>query len=58
MNQITAKTPWAPWMGSVPMHLDYFRGSMFDAVKKIADTYPQNIAFDFMGRSTSYPEMI
>jgi len=26
------KTPWKPYMGDVPMHLDYFQGSMFDAV--------------------------
>ena len=45
-------------MGSVPMHLDYFRGTMFEAVEKIARQYPENIAFDFMGRPTAYPEMI
>ena len=58
MEAITAKTPWEPWMGEVPMHLDYFQGSMFEALEKTAEAYPQNIAFDFMGRSTTYPEMI
>ena len=58
MDKITARTPWEPWMGSVPMHLDYFRGTMFEAVEKIARQYPENIAFDFMGRPTAYPEMI
>jgi long-chain acyl-CoA synthetase len=58
MEKITAKTPWEPWMGQVPMHLEYFEGSMFDAVKKIAEQYPQNIAFDFQGQSTTYPDMI
>ena len=58
MEKITAKTPWEPWMGEVPMHLDYFQGSMFDAVKKIAEQYPQNTAFTFMGRPTLYPDMI
>lgn len=24
------KTPWENYMGDVPMHLDYFQGSMFD----------------------------
>ena len=47
------KTPWKPYMGDVPMHLDYFQGSMFDAVERIADMYPNNIAFDFMGRSVT-----
>lgn len=31
---------------------------MFDAVKRIADLYPNNIAFDFMGKSTTYRKMI
>ena len=40
METITAKTPWEPFMGEVPMHLDYFRGSMFEAVEKIALEHP------------------
>ena len=43
------KTPWKDYVGDVPMHLDYFQGSMFDAVARIAEEYPNNIAFDFMG---------
>ncbi len=58
MEAITAKTPWESSMGQVPMHLDYFQGSMFEAVRKIAGKYPENIAFTFMGKSTLYPEMI
>ena len=58
MDKITAKTPWEPWMGEVPMHLDYFQGSMFEAVEKIAEQYPENTAFTFMGTPTGYPEMI
>ena len=40
------------------MHLDYFEGSMFDKVEEIAKQYPDNIAFDFMGRSTTYRQMV
>ena len=58
MNTITAKTPWAGHLGGLPLHLDYFEGSMFDAVKKIADQYPDNVAFDFMGSPTSYRRLI
>ncbi len=57
-NVITAKTPWAAHMGEVPMHLDYFEGSMYDKVAEIAEQYPNNVAFDFMGRSTTYKTMI
>ena len=52
------KTPWKDSMGGVPMHLSYFEGSMFDAVEKIAQQYPNNIAFDFMGKSTTYKKMV
>ena len=58
MEAITAKTPWAPFMGEIPLHLDYFEGSMFDKVAQIAEQYPGNVAFDFMGKSTTYKEMI
>ena len=58
MDTITAKTPWAPFMGEVPMHLDYFQGTMFEAVKKIAEKYPDAIAFRFMGRAASYRTLV
>lgn len=58
MSEITAKTPWEPFMGDVPMHLDYFEGTMFEALEKMAELYPNAIAFDFMGKSTTYPTMI
>ncbi len=52
------KTPWEGHLGDVPMHLEYFEGSMFEAVEEIARQYPDNIAFDFMGRSTSYRKLV
>jgi len=56
--EITAKTPWKDSMGDVPMHLNYFEGSMFEALEKIAQAHPKNIAFDFMGKPTAYPELV
>jgi len=58
MEEITAKTPWEPYTGGIPMHLDYFEGSMYDKVKEIADRYPNNIAFDFMNIPTTYRKMM
>lgn len=55
---ITAKMPWKDHVGDVPLHLDYFDGSMFEAVANIAKQYPNNVAFDFMGKSTSYRELV
>ncbi len=59
MNEtVTVKTPWIEHLGDVPATLDYFEGSMFDKVKWIAEQYPDNVAFDFMGKSTTYHELI
>jgi len=52
------KTPWKDYLGDLPMHLDYFEGTMFEAVERIAKKYPDNIAFDFMGKSTTYKKLI
>lgn len=54
----TIKTPWEPFMGDIPMHLDYFDGSMYDAVASIAEKQPNAIAFDFMGKHTTYKTMM
>ena len=58
MDEITAKTPWADHLGDVPLHLEYFEGSMFEAVENIARQYPDNIAFDFIGKSTTYRRLV
>ena len=58
MQKITAKTPWEACMGQVPMHLRYFQGSMFQAVEKTARQYPKLTALSFMGKRTSYPELV
>ena len=58
MSEITAKTPWKNSMGDIPMHLDYFNGSMYDMAEQAAKNYPDGIAFDFMGKSTTYREML
>ncbi len=58
MNTITAKTPWAAHMGDVPMHLDYFEGSMYDMVEQISLKYPEYVAYNFMGKATTYRKMV
>ena len=40
-NMSEVKTPWKDYMGDVPMHLDYFQGSMFEAVERMAEHVPQ-----------------
>ena len=40
------------------MTLDYFDGSMFESIENMAKKYPSQIAFTFMGRSTTYKKMV
>ena len=56
--EITAKRPWLSSLGDVPATLEYFHGSMVDMVEDSAKKYPDYIAFDFMGRSTTYRDML
>lgn len=58
MNNITAKTPWIDHLGDLPLTLNYFEGTMYEAVAAIAEKYPNNVAFDFMGKSTTYKRLI
>lgn len=58
MSNISAKAPWKTHLGDVPFTLDYFDGSMFEAVEAIAQKSPNNVAFDFMGRSTTYKTLV
>ena len=55
---ITAKTPWKDYLGDVPMHLDYFDGTMYEAIVATAEKFPENVAFDFMGKSTTYRQLV
>ena len=53
----TVKTPWEPWMGEVPMHLEYFQGSMVEKVEDIAERMPDVTALEFMGGKTPYSRL-
>ena len=54
----TVKTPWEPWMGQVPMHLDYFQGTMAEAVERMGEKYANFDAYEFMGSHVSYEKLV
>ena len=58
MEEITARMPWKGHTEDIPLYLEYFEGSMFDAINRSAESYPDYTAFTFMGRRTSYRTMI
>ncbi len=57
-EEITAKRPWEGHTEGIPLELEYFDGSMVEAVELIAAKYPNNVAFDFMGSSTTYAQLV
>ena len=58
MTNTTAAAPWIDHLDGLPSTLEYFHGSMFEAVERSAQLHPRKVAFDFMGSSTTYREMI
>lgn len=58
MNTTTVKTPWRDFLDDLPLKLDYFDGTMFDMVASVAERYPDYVAFDFMGKSTTYKRLV
>ncbi len=51
------KTPWKNSMGDLPMTLTYFEGAMVDMVENVAKNYPDDVAFIFMGKKTTYRQL-
>ena len=50
------KTPWLKNYGDVSFHLQYQECSMWEAIEKIVEKYPNYTAYVFMGKKTTYKE--
>ena len=56
-EEFHVKAPWLNVYGVVPPHLDYPDCTMYEAVERCAETYPNHTAYVFMGRKTTYRAM-
>ncbi|MBQ4257568.1 MAG: AMP-binding protein [Clostridia bacterium] len=54
MAQINA--PWLRNYGDIPKTLSYHTGSMWNMVEDVVKKYPNHVAYDFMGKKTTYRE--
>ena len=54
---VTAKAPWKDHLGDIPFSLEYYQGSMWEGIENQAKENPNFIAFDFMGKGTTYREL-
>ena len=52
------KTPWYAAAGDIPTTLDYFDGSMIDAIEATAKAVPDSIAYNFFGNKVTYKDFI
>ena len=51
---LSATAPWLRYYGTTPASLDYPHTTMYQQVTETAKRYPDNIAYNFMGKETSY----
>ena len=58
MSNTQTRAPWLKNLGDVPATLEYFQGSMYEAIEKVAQQYPDYVAYDFMGKSTTYKKFV
>jgi len=52
------KKPWISHLGDIPETIPYPRMTMYQAVKRSADLYPDYIAYDFMGTKVTFKEFL
>ncbi|MBQ1344072.1 MAG: AMP-binding protein [Firmicutes bacterium] len=50
--------PWLKSYGDVPFHLEYPDRTMFRQLQWTAEQHPEIVAYEFMGRRTTYRQMI
>ncbi|MBR2477140.1 MAG: acyl--CoA ligase [Clostridia bacterium] len=55
---MSSDAKWFKYYGDVPHTLNYPDISMYDMIRRTANKYSDNIAYDFMGRSVTFREFI
>lgn len=52
------KTPWLNFYGDVPATLCYPETTMVEMIEEVAKKYPDYIAYDFMGKRTTFAQAV
>ena len=55
---LSSSSPWLKYYGNTPASLDYPHLTMYQMVAQTAGRYPRHIAYNFMGRETTYTAML
>ena len=55
---LSAQAPWLKFYGDMPAHLDYPEKTIYQIVRQTARSYPNNIAYEFMNKQTTYSQFM
>ena len=55
---ISASAPWTKYYGNTPVSLDYPHKTMYQLLSENAQQYPDNVAYIFQGKKTSYAQFM
>ena len=55
---LSANAPWLAYYGNTPATIDYPHVTMYQLLSQTAKQYPNNIAYNFMGKETTFAEFM
>ena len=55
---ISTSAPWLAFYGNTPKTIEYPQKTMYQMVQDAARRFPNNCAYEFMGKKTTYAELI
>ena len=55
---ISSSAPWLRYYDTTPAYLDYPKKTVYEMVRATADKYPKNVAYEFMGKKTTFAEFM
>ena len=55
---ISSSAPWLRYYDTTPAYLDYPKKTIYEMVRATADKYPKNVAYEFMGKKTTFAEFM
>ena len=55
---ISSSAPWLRYYDTTPAYLDYPKKTIYEMVRAAADKYPKNVAYEFMGKKTTFAEFM
>ena len=55
---ISSTAPWLAFYGDTPRTIDYPQKTMYQMIQSAAKRFPNNIAYEFQGKKTTYAEFL